>query len=419
MSMKGIGMIEPGPLQQIDRTYVRLGRRKLSYFSGCDYFRMASHPEVMAALKSGARRYGLNVAASRLTTGNHQLYRELERRLAEFFAAESALVVPTGYMADLIAAQTLAGDFSHALIDDASHSSLSDAARFLDCPLVQFKHRDAADLDRVVRRCGARAKLLLLTDGMFSRDGSAAPLADYLEVLPKDTVVLVDDAHGGGILGRTGKGALEEAGVPRHRRMIQTVTLSKSFGTYGGAILGAAALRQRILDRSALFMGSTPLPLPLANAALRSIGIVAADQGLRKRLARNQACLKDGLRKAGWPLPEAPGPIATLAPESKSQIARLEQGLLAGGIYPPLVKYPGGPAESYFRFAISSEHSREQLDAVIEAVGPGPRRGASGEWRVASDEGPGARHEGTKRRSGATAATPDTRRSTPGCRPRL
>jgi 7-keto-8-aminopelargonate synthetase-like enzyme len=254
---------------------------------------------------------------------------------------------------------------------------------------------------------------------MFSRDGSAAPLADYLEVLPKDTVVLVDDAHGGGILGRTGKGALEEAGVPRHRRMIQTVTLSKSFGTYGGAILGAAALRQRILDRSALFMGSTPLPLPLANAALRSIGIVAADQGLRKRLARNQACLKDGLRKAGWPLPEAPGPIATLAPESKSQIARLEQGLLAGGIYPPLVKYPGGPAESYFRFAISSEHSREQLDAVIEAVGPGPRRGASGEWRVASDEGPGARHEGTKRRSGATAATPDTRRSTPGCRPRL
>jgi 7-keto-8-aminopelargonate synthetase-like enzyme len=363
------GMIEPEPLQQIERTYVRLGRRKLSYFSGCDYFRMASHPEVMAALEAGARRYGLNVAASRLTTGNHHLYRELEGRLARFFGAESALVVPTGYMADLIAAQALAGDFSHALIDAASHFSLLDAARFLDCPLVQFKHRDAADLGSVVRRCGAGAKLLLLTDGMFSRDGSAAPLADYLEVLPKDAVVLVDDAHGGGVLGRTGKGALEHAGVRRDRRLIQTVTLSKAFGTYGGAILATAAFRQRVLDRSALFIGSTPLPLPLANAALRSIEILATDQGLRKRLARNQTYLKDGLRTAGWPLPETPGPIATLTPELKRQISRLKQALLAAGIYPPMIKYPGSPANGYFRFAISSEHSREQLDAVIEAAG--------------------------------------------------
>jgi 7-keto-8-aminopelargonate synthetase-like enzyme len=362
-------MIEPEPLQQIDRTYVRVGRRKLSYFSGCDYFRMASHPEVMAALETGARRYGLNVAASRLTTGSHKLYLELEARLARFFGAESALVVPTGYMADLIAAQALAGDFSHGLIDTASHVSLTDAARFLDCPLLQFKHRDAADLRSVVRRCGARAKLVLLTDGMFSRDGSAAPLADYLEVLPKDAVILVDDAHGGGVLGRTGKGALEQAGVPRQARLLQTITLSKAFGTYGGAIIGTAAFRQRVLDRSASFVGSTPLPLPLASAALRSIEILAADPSLRKRLAGNQTYLKDGLRKAGWPLPEAPGPIATLAPELKSQISRLKKALLAAGIYPPLMKYPGSPANGCFRFSISSEHSREQLDAVIEAAG--------------------------------------------------
>ena len=365
-------MTEPAPLQQINRTYVRVGRRKLSYFSGCDYFRMASHPEVMAALEAGARRYGLNVAASRLTTGNHRLYQELERRLADFFAAPSALLVPTGYLADLIAAQALAGDFSCALVDEAAHSSLMDAARFLECPVRPFRHRDAADLARVVRRCGAGAKLLLLTDGMFSRDGSAAPLADYLEVLPKDAVLLVDDAHGGGLLGRAGKGTLEHAGVPRHRRLIQTITLSKAFGTYGGAILGAAAFRQRVLDRSALFVGSTPLPLPLANAALRSVQILAADHNLRKRLARNQTYLKDGLRKAGWLLPETPGPIVTLPPALESQNARLKQALLAGGVYPPLVKYPGGPAGGYFRFAVSSEHSRKQLDAVIEALGPGP-----------------------------------------------
>src|SRR5512136_2743780 len=98
-------MTEPEPLQQLDRTYVRFRQRKLSYFSGCDYFRLASHPRVIAALQAGVKKYGLNVAASRLTTGNHVLYHELETELAGFFAAESALVVPSGYSTNLIAAQ--------------------------------------------------------------------------------------------------------------------------------------------------------------------------------------------------------------------------------------------------------------------------------------------------------------------------
>ena len=104
-------MTEPEPLQQIDRTYVRYRQRKLSYFSGCDYFRLASHPRVMAALHTGVKKYGLNVAASRMTTGNHVLYRELETELADFFAAESALLVPSGYATNLVVAQALDGQF--------------------------------------------------------------------------------------------------------------------------------------------------------------------------------------------------------------------------------------------------------------------------------------------------------------------
>src|SRR5512135_1316600 len=104
-------MTEPEPLQQVERTCVRFRQRKLSYFSGCDYFRLASHPRVIAALQAGVERYGLNVAASRLTTGNHVLYGELERELARFFSAESALVVSSGYMTNLVAAQALAGSF--------------------------------------------------------------------------------------------------------------------------------------------------------------------------------------------------------------------------------------------------------------------------------------------------------------------
>src|SRR5882762_9674946 len=191
-------MTEPEPLQQFDRTYVRFRKRKLSYFSGCDYFRLASHPDVIATLKEGLQKYGLNVAASRLTTGNHVLYQQLEERLAAFFGAESALLVSGGYVTNLIVAQALAGSFSHAIVDEKAHPSLWDGARMLDCPIVKLRHRDARDLEQLVRRCGPGARLMLMTDGMFAHDGSAAPLARYLEILPKDALIVVDDAHGAG-----------------------------------------------------------------------------------------------------------------------------------------------------------------------------------------------------------------------------
>ena len=362
-------MIEPEPLQQVSRTYVRYRQRKLSYFSGCDYFRLASHPRVVAALQTGVKKYGMNVAASRMTTGNHVLYRELEAELADFFAAEAALLVTSGYVSNLVAAQALAGHFSHALIDAAAHSSLSDAARLLDCPVLQFKSRDAEALADTVRRCGPGSKLLLLTDGMFASDGSAAPLAEYLRVLPKDALILVDDAHGAGVLGSNGQGAPEHAGVSR-RRIIQTVTLSKSFGAYGGAILGTARLRQQILDRSRMFVGGTPLPLPLANAALMGVRILKTDKSFRQRLLRNAAYVKTGLRQAGLPLPETPGPIVPLMPRRPSEADRLSRALLAAAIFRPFIKYPGGPPNGYFRFVISSEHTRSQLDALLNVLCP-------------------------------------------------
>src|SRR5438477_11318542 len=129
-------MTEPAPLQQVDRTYVRFRGRKLSYFSGCDYFRLATHPRVASALQEGVKKYGLNVAASRLTTGNHRLYVELESALTSFFAGPDALLVSAGSMTNLVVAQALSGNFSHALIDARSHPALGTAARLLDCPVL-------------------------------------------------------------------------------------------------------------------------------------------------------------------------------------------------------------------------------------------------------------------------------------------
>ncbi|HWW02636.1 MAG TPA: pyridoxal phosphate-dependent aminotransferase family protein [Candidatus Acidoferrum sp.] len=360
-------MTEPAPLQQIDRTYVRFRGRKLSYFSGCDYFRLSSRPGVIAALQAGARRFGLNVAASRLTTGNHALYGELERRLARFFGAPDALLVSSGYLTNLVVAQALAGNFSHALLDDQSHPSLADAARFLECPVLRFRHLDPDSVAASVRRCGPGASLLLLTDGMFSHNGSVAPLAAYLKALPRDGVMLVDDAHAAGVLGKRGRGSLEHDGVSRSR-IIQTITLSKAFGAFGGAILGTAALRRRIIDRSPMLIGSTPPPLPLANAALRAVRILSSDKRLRFRLAHNANYLKNALRAAGLLVADTPGPLVALVPERPQQAARLKAALLAAGIFPPFIKYPGGPAQGYFRFVISSEHTRRQLDRLIRVL---------------------------------------------------
>ena len=131
-------MTEPETLQQVNRTFVRRGRRTLSYFSGCDYFRLASHPAVLKAAGDAMKNFGLNVSASRMTTGNHELYRALEKSLAEFFEVEDALLVSTGYAASQAIAQGLAGEFSHALADARAHAALLDAGKQLGCPVKIF-----------------------------------------------------------------------------------------------------------------------------------------------------------------------------------------------------------------------------------------------------------------------------------------
>ena len=179
--------------------------------------------------------------------------------------------------------------------------------------------------------------------------------------------MLIDDAHGAGVLGKTGRGALEEARVNR-KRIIQTVTLSKSFGAYGGAILGSPKLRREIVDKSRMFVGCTPLPPPLANAALQGVALLQAGGALRKRLAANAAYVKKALRKLGLEVPETPGPIIPIFPRTPGDSFRLQRELLRAKIYPPFIKYPGGPAAGYYRFVISSEHTGAQLDALVRAV---------------------------------------------------
>lgn len=360
-------MTEPTPLQQIDRTYVRFENRKLSYFAGCDYFRLASHPRVLQATAQGIKKYGLNVAASRMTTGNHQLFGALEEWLGRYFGASSATLVANGYVTNLVVAQALAGEFSDVLIDEKAHPSLKDAAKMFQAKAHPFGHRDPNDLKRVLRACSKRSKIIVLTDGMFSHNGAIAPLAAYLSVMPKSAWLLVDDAHGAGTLGKTGRGAVELAQINRDS-LIQTITLSKAFGVYGGAILGNKSLREKILSRSGMFVGSTPFPLPMANAAITSVQILRQDKSLRARLRANVTLVKNALQNVGLPMNDGPSPIIPIIPNSSAQAEELRARCLKNNVFPSFIKYPGGPENGYFRFVLSSEHKKAQLHALLESL---------------------------------------------------
>jgi 7-keto-8-aminopelargonate synthetase-like enzyme len=202
---------------------------------------------------------------------------------------------------------------------------------------------------------------------VFSHDGQIAPLREYLRVLPRSGMILLDDAHSAGVLGAGGRGTPEYAGTPR-TRIIQTVTLSKSFGVYGGAILCRRSLRNKIAAGSRMFAGNTPLPLPLASAALTSIGLLRSDLSLRCRLNHNVNYVKGALRAQGMAVPDTPSPIIAVVPRGARDAQALRKRLLARDIFPSLIHYPGAPGGGYFRFVISSEHSLEQLDDLTASV---------------------------------------------------
>jgi 7-keto-8-aminopelargonate synthetase-like enzyme len=357
----------PVPLRPVERTSVECRGRRLAYFGGCDYYRLATHPDVVAAAREALETHGFGVAAARGTTGNHPLYLELEAWLARFFRTERALLIGSGYAANPVVAQCLAGEVSHALLDENAHASLQDAARLLDCPTATFRHGDPEALQRCLRRLPRGAQPCVLTDGMFGRDGTVAPLAAYLDLLPAGGRLVVDEAHSAGVLGAGGRGAVELAGVT-DARLIQTSTLSKAFGAFGGVVLAGARLTDRVIERSRWFAASTPIPLPAAAAALAAGRLIAADAAMRARLRAHATGVKSAWvpRQAGVPVDGVP--ILAVRPPTLSAAQRFRRALLQRGVHPPLIRYPGSPPGGYFRFAVSSEHTPDQLAALRETL---------------------------------------------------
>ena len=352
---------EPPALRQVSPTEVEWRGRRLVYFGGSDYFRFAWHPRLRAAVARAAVVLGHNLSASRLTTGNHPLYIELERSLANFFIAPAVVLTPTGYSAPLVVGQALARRITHAFVDEQAHGCMKDAAVLSRAKVKFFRHGDAGALEESVRRCDARAKVAVFANGLSAHEGTVAPLAEYLGVLPNDGLLIVDDAHGFGTLGKNGRGALEFLGL-RDRRIILTITLSKALGCYGGAVIGPGWLRTAVLTQSSLYAGGSPLPLPFVVAAQAALKLLRErGPALRKQLHANVRFVRDAIAapSPGWLA--RPGPMFTIAPKSPATRETLRRSLRRAGIYPPLIRYEGGPADCFFRFAISTAHTPAQL----------------------------------------------------------
>jgi glycine C-acetyltransferase/8-amino-7-oxononanoate synthase len=310
--------------------------------------------------------FGLNVAASRFTTGNHTVFGALEDAISEYFGRPATLF-SSGYVTNLAFTQTFAEAFTHAFIDERSHGALQDAAGLLSCPVRRFSHRAADDLKQLLRGLKRGARPLVLTDGLFSQEGSIPPLSSYLASLPARGMMLVDDAHAAGILGPRGRGTAESFGL-NDPRIVQTISLSKAFGVYGGAVIAAPEVIKSLQQRCRVFAGNTPLPLPLANAALRAIQLLQSEKSLRARLLSNTRRVKQKLSAAGWPVPDNDAPLIGFAPANAKAAAALSRALLRRDIFPPLIRYAGAPPHGAFRFALSSEHTNQQLDALVEAL---------------------------------------------------
>lgn len=367
----------PGPETIVD------GRRYL-YFAGTGYLGLQGHPAVIAAAAEASRRYGIGSATTRAWFGSTPPLVELESLAARFFSAEEAVVLPSGYLGNLAMIQVLRDSFEVVFLDELAHASLEDAARVTGKPVVRFASRDLAALEKsLAEHLPSRGRPLLATDGVFSVLGVIPPLDAYLKLLSKypRSGLLVDDAHGVGVLGAHGRGTLEELGVlpsggnrdpsvsiTEWPAVYLTTTLSKALGGFGGLLPGAASYVQRLRSLP-LYAGASGLCVPAAAASAKAVEIVMALPELRAALHRNVTRLKNGLRQLGLEVEENRVPIVALRLGDAQRTQQIQQELARQGILVAYAHdYRGAGPGGLIRIAVFANHTLAMIDRLLDTL---------------------------------------------------
>ncbi|GIX29922.1 MAG: 8-amino-7-oxononanoate synthase [Porticoccaceae bacterium] len=348
---------------------LRLGDRTYLSFASNDYLGLAADGRLAAALAEAARRVGVGAGASHLIAGHHREHQALEEALAAFTGRERALLYSSGFQANLGVIAALAGAGDLVVEDRLNHASLLDGALLARARLRRYPHRDAAAAGRLLAgRGGAK---LLVTDGVFSMDGDLAPLPELARVARQQGAVLVvDDAHGLGVLGRTGRGVVEHFALDAASVPVLVGTLGKAFGTAGAFVAGSAELVDYLIQFSRPYVYTTAHPPALAAASRAALAIAAAEGWRRERLSALVARFRQGAAQQGVPLADSTTPIQPVLLGGEARCLAVAErlraaGILVGAIRPPTV--PRGTAR--LRIALSAAHREEDVDRLLEALG--------------------------------------------------
>ncbi len=349
------------------------GRRVLNLCSN-NYLALADDRRLVDAAKEALERYGAGPAAVRSIAGTLTLHRELEEALAHFKGVEAALALQSGFMANIGVIQALMGQDDEIFSDELNHASIIDGIRLSKAHVTRYAHADASDLKSKLRS-SSRKKKLVITDGVFSMDGDIAPLDEIADAAEESgAMVMVDDAHGEGVLGRAGRGIVDHFGL--HGRIdIEIGTLSKAFGVVGGYVAGSAALIEFLRQRARPFLFSSATTAADTAACIASVKVLESDDGAVKKLWENAVYFREKARALGYDTGRAETPITPLIVGDAEKAKKLSSLLFAEEVFAQAITYPTVPqGKARIRCMVSASHSKGDLDFAVEKLGKAGRR---------------------------------------------
>lgn len=345
------------------------GQPRLNFCAN-NYLGLANHPRLREAAKKAIDAYGIGPGAVRTIAGTMSLHIELEKRLAEFKRAEACISLQSGFTANLATIPALVGKGDIIFSDELNHASIIDGCRLSRAQVVRYRHNDVADLQRVIAATPTEGRRLIITDGVFSMDGDIAPLDKICEVAEAHTIMLmVDDAHGEGVLGQGGRGIVDHFGL--HGRVdIEVGTLSKAFGVVGGLVAGKQAIIDWLRQRGRPFLFSSAMTVPDTAACIEAVNMLDASSELVDKLWANAAIFRQGMQDMGFDTGFSQTPIVPVMLGEAPLAQQFSRRLFAEGVFAMAIGYPTVPqGKARIRVMNSAAHSKEDIQQALDIFG--------------------------------------------------
>jgi glycine C-acetyltransferase len=344
------------------------GQKRLNFCSN-NYLGLANHPQLLAAARQAMATYGLGPAAVRSIAGTMDLHVKLDKRLAAFKKVDSAITMQSGFTANLAVIPALVGKEDAIFSDELNHASIIDGCRLSGAKIIRFAHTKAEDLETQLKTHRASfRRAMVITDGVFSMDGDIAPLDELYAVAQNyDTILMVDDAHGEGVIGTGGRGIVDHFGL--HGKVdVEVGTLSKAFGVVGGVIAGKAVISEWLSQRGRPFLFSSAMTVPDVAACLAAIDLLEASTELVDKLWANADFFKKEMKKLGFDTGNSVTPITPIMLGEASLAQEFSRKLFEAGVFAMAIGYPTVPqGKARIRVMISAAHSTSDLEQGLEA----------------------------------------------------